>query len=54
MSHLPHWRRECRECGRALHDGERLLCVGCSVERPLSPPDECESSWLDPDVEFRR
>jgi len=32
--HLPHKRRECRECGRPLHDGERLLCVGCSVERP--------------------
>jgi hypothetical protein len=44
--HLPHKRRECRECGRPLHDGERLLCVGCSVDKP-TPPDEDESSWID-------
>jgi hypothetical protein len=35
MNHLTHKRRECRECGRPLCEGERLLCVGCSVERPL-------------------
>jgi NMD protein affecting ribosome stability and mRNA decay len=53
MNHLPHKRRECRECGRPLHDGERLLCVGCSVESRPTPETE-PIELFEPWVEKRR